>query len=156
MNPRAGHRYTPLQEKPESHATPWPDEKPKTFVHAAEIEEPVHVQPTLPSYRAISTVRSAIPLFSIIIANCVCSACICLCLWGFSRIDHIDRWQKRGFNVLSLLLTAALSFGIAFLCDQIGLLARGIILESGPYSEKGVGTIVSVVNVLPLSCVHTH
>jgi len=127
MNPRAGHRYIPLQKTLEAtvepNATTGANEQREAVVHMVGIEEPL--QPTQSSYRIISTVRSAILLCSIIITNCFCSALICLCLWEFSKIDNLDPWQKRAFNTLSILLSAALSFGIGFLCDQVGFLAKG-------------------------------
>lgn len=36
-----------------------------------------------------------------------------------------------------LLLSAALGFGIGFLFNQVGLLARGKVLEGGSYSKEG-------------------
>ena len=137
MNPRTAHCYVYFGKTPEEviepNASPEENEKPKVILHVAGSEEPLQ-----PPYREISTARSATLLSSIIIANCFCSVIICICLWGFSKIDYLDKWQKRGFNTLSLLLSAALGFGIGFLCDQIGLLARGTILQSKPHSVKGV------------------
>ena len=96
--------------------------------------------PQLPesSYRVISTVHSAIMLGYIIAGNCLCSGFICLCLWGFSTIKDLAPWQKRGFNAVSLLLSGVLGFGIGFLLDRIGLLARGTILQSKSHSVKEV------------------
>lgn len=107
-------------------------------LEANEINEPL--QPVQISYRAISTVRSACILGSIIVANCFCSGSLCLCFWGFSKINDFTLWQKRGFNALSLLLSGALGFGIGFLCDWIGLLARGPLLQSKPHSARDVCT----------------
>jgi len=45
-----------------------------------------------------------------------------------------------GFNVLLLLLSVGLGFGIGFLFEQIGLLARGTLLQHNCYSMKGVCT----------------
>ncbi|KAF8423525.1 hypothetical protein EV426DRAFT_601855 [Tirmania nivea] len=99
-------------------------------------------QLTEPSYQSISTVRTAILLCFIIAGNCLCSCFICLCLWGFSKIEDLTRWEKRAFNALSLLLSGALGFGIGFLLNQIGLLARGTLLQSQSHSVKEIGYIM--------------
>jgi len=144
MNQGTSHGYNPPPKTPEATVA---NEKPNAIADpVAETKEPL--QPTQSSYRAISTGRSGIRLGSIIIVNCFCSGFICLCLWYFSKIDDLTRWEKRAFNTLSLLLSAALASGIGFLCDQIGLLARGTVLQSKPHSLKGVCASISVVNVL--------
>jgi len=94
------------------------------------------------SYSPISTLRTADQLCYIIVANCLCSACIVLCLWGFSKIDDLTGREKRAFNALSLLLSAGLSFGVGLLFDRIGLLARGAALQSKPHSVKAVCSVV--------------
>ena len=50
----------------------------------------------------------------------------------------MTKWEKRAFNALSLLLSAGLGFGIGFLCDRIGLFARGTILRNRPHSVEEV------------------
>ena len=99
--------------------------------------------PTKPSY---SSIPSVISLGYIIVANCICSGTICLCLWGFSTIKHLSEWQKRVFNTSSVLLSAALGFGIAYLCDRIGLLARGALLQNKPFSVEEVCICCLVTN----------
>jgi len=151
MNPAASH---PLEKSPDAdyNAVPRAHEKQNAETDQAsveEIEETLH--PTKSSYRAISTGRSGILLCSIIIANCFCSIFICLCLWGFSKIDDLTRWEKRSFNTLSLLLSACLSFGIGFLCDHVGLLARGTVLQCKPHSTEEVCACVSLVTALIIS-----
>ena len=101
-------------------------------------EIPPDLQPSGPSYRGISTIGSVIQLSYIIAGNCLCSSVICICLWGFSKIEDLTLWQKRGFNAISLLLSGVLGFGIGFLLDRIGLLARGTILQSKSHSMKEV------------------
>lgn len=101
-------------------------------------QKPPDRQLTEPSYRAISTPRSAILLCYIIAGNCLLSGLICLCLWRFSKVKDFTQWQKRAFNASSLLLSATLSFGIGYLCDQIGLLARGTLVQGKPHSAKEV------------------
>ena len=136
---------------------PRASEEPKVVENAAEIEE--LLQATQSLYRGISTARSAILLGSIITTNCFCSGLLCLCLWSFSRIDNLKKQEKRGFNTLALLLSAALGFGIGFLCDKIGLLARGKVLQSKPHSVEEVCTGVSVINAFIListSGAHTY
>ena len=93
---------------------------------------------TSPSYKAVSTVRFAIQLGSIILGNCLCSGCICLCLWGFSMVKDLTQWEKRAFNAMSLLLSAILGFGVGFMFDRIGLLARGTLLQHKCYSMEEV------------------
>ena len=108
-------------------------------VSQEDIESQHESPPDLaPTYRAISTTRSAILLGAIIAGNCLCSGFIALCLWGFSTINHLSPWQKRAFNALSLLLSGVLGFGIGFLLDRIGLLARGTLLQSKAHSVKEV------------------
>ena len=99
-----------------------------------------HEEPPQLSCKEISIVRSATYLGSIIAGNCLCSGFICLCLWGFSTFKDLSSWEKRTFNTLSLLLIAILGFGIGFLFDQIGLLARGTLLQRKSHSPKGVCT----------------
>ena len=91
-----------------------------------------------PTHNANITAPSAIPLSYIIAGNCLCSGVICLCFWGFSKIDDLTRWETRTFNALSLLLSAALGFGIGFLYDRIGLFARGTLLQSRAHSVEEV------------------
>lgn len=118
-----------------------PEADPITSDHEwlnAESEKPPEPQLTKPSYRAISPIRTAILLGSIIAGNYVCGGLICLCLWKFSQIGDLTQRQKRAFNTLSLLLSAILGFGIGFLCDRIGLLARGTVLQRKSHSIEGV------------------
>lgn len=136
MHSRTGHHYARLPKSSQAH----PPDKRNTVALITEVDVD---EPPASSYRAISFVRSGILLCCIIVANCFCSGCICLCLWGFSKIDALTQWEKRAFNTLSLLLSAALSFGIGYLFDQVGLLARGAVLQSRPYSVKGVCASVS-------------
>jgi len=100
------------------------------------------VPPTEPPHRTSFTIPSILPLCYIIAGNCICSGAICLCLWGFSKVDDLTKLEKRAFNAVSLLLSAGLGFGIGFLCDRIGLFARGTILRNRPHSveEVCVGT----------------
>jgi len=133
MNPRAAQHDTELKKIHEAdlyaepNATPEANEEP-TDMPVRDIEEPL--QPNQSLYREISTFRSAVRLYSIIIANCFCSGLICVTLSCFSQIDDLTRLEKRAFNALSLLLSAALAFGIGFLFDEIGLLGRGTVLQS--------------------------
>ena len=132
-------------ERGQSSATTGGSEKPN--------EKPLDLHLNGPSYRALSTSRSAILLSSTIAGNCLCSAFICCCLWGFSKVESLEKWQKRTFNSLSLLLSAALAFGIGFLFDRIGLLARGTLLQHNRYSVKGVCTSLVVAGFgLALAC----
>jgi len=109
-------------------------------VQAAIVDQHEKPQLTEPAYRAISTIRSAILLGYIIAGNCLCSGIICLCIWGFSKITKLSQWEMRAFNTLSLLLSAALGFGIGFLLDRIGLMARGTLLQSKSHTVKEVCT----------------
>jgi len=59
-------------------------------------------------------------------------------------MDNLTQWEKLSFNTMILLLSAILGVGIGFLLDQIGLLARGTILQSKSYSVKEVCTSVPV------------
>ena len=90
------------------------------------------------SYKAVSTVRFAIQLGSIILGNCLCSGCICLCLRSYSSINNLSQGEKRAFNTISLLLSASLGFSVGFLFDQIGLLARGTFLQRKCHSMEEV------------------
>lgn len=45
-------------------------------------------------------------------------------LLGFSKKTHLIVWEKRAFNALSLF-AGGLAFGIGYVCDRVGLLARG-------------------------------
>lgn len=96
--------------------------------------------PILPSDHHISKVcfRSVIPLFLIFLINCVFCVAICLGLFGFARIPELERWQKRLFNTLALLLSAGLGFGIGCLFDQIGLFARGALLQRASHPVTDV------------------
>ena len=121
-----------------------PTKKPNVEVEITE-EQPLDPPLTEPSYSTVSIRRSARLLVPIIAGNCLCSSFICLCLWSFSTIEDLDQWQKRAFNALSLLLSAALGFGIGFLLDRIGLFARGTVLQCKSHSVKEV-----CINLLPL------
>ena len=70
----------------------------------------------------------------------------------YSKIDDLTKWQKREFNTLALLLSAALGFGIGFLFNQVGLMARGKVLQGGPYRKEGVCASPPVVNALTPVC----
>ena len=94
--------------------------------------------PSANFYRVIST-RHYMTVFSaIIFGNLLVSCFICLNLWGFARHDDLTRWEKRTFNSITLLLSGSLGFGIGFLCDRIGLLARGKLLQSRENSADDV------------------
>ena len=64
----------------------------------------------------------------------LCSlALLVICLfWQFSRPGPLDKWQQRGFNMLSILLTGIASLGLGSLLGYLGsmlgwpLLARTI------------------------------
>ena len=46
----------------------------------------------------------------------VCSlALLVICLWQFSRPGPLAKWQQRGFNMLSILLTGIASLGLGSL-----------------------------------------
>jgi len=79
-------RLKPYTAKADPQAATKANEKRNIIMHVAE-----SLQPEQSSYKAISTVHSAILLSSIVIANCFCSACICLCLWAFSKIGKNER-----------------------------------------------------------------
>ncbi|KAF8423516.1 hypothetical protein EV426DRAFT_700129 [Tirmania nivea] len=118
------------------------DVVPEFKVIEGNHEKPPDHQLIKPSYRAISTIRFALILSYIIAGNCLCSGSICLCLWGFSTINDLSPWEKRAFNASSLLLSAGLGFGIGFLLDRIGLLARGTLLQSKSHSMKEIAYIM--------------
>ena len=114
------------------------------------------LQPTKPhgSYSQISIVRSGAWLYLIISANYLISALICICLWGFSKVDNLTLWQKRSFNTSSLLLSASLAIGIGFLFDQIGLLARWTVFQgSRPCDEQEVCASILVDHGFIFDCV---
>ena len=135
---------------PEGDTPQAPEAGPDTAEARSENRYLLAPQLSEPSYRKISTVRSAIILFYIIAGNCLCSGFICLCLWRFSVINDLTQLEKRAFNALSLLLSAALGFGIGLLFDKIGFFARGTILQSKPHSVERVCTSVStVIAVMP-------
>lgn len=106
--------------------------------------EPQASTPSLipPSYslKPLSTKDNVRAFAGIIFGNCLVSGCICLTLWGFARHTNLVIWEKRAFNTLSLLFSGALGFGIGFLCDRIGLLARGKFLESAANSIEDVSS----------------
>ena len=89
-------------------------------------------------YNQISTIRKALELCYIVIGNCICSGLIAVCLLCFSRQPNMSQWSKRSFNTLALLLSGAMGFGIGFLFDRIGIMARGKLLQSGFHSAKSV------------------
>lgn len=103
--------------------------------------------PPSPSYKAISIPRNGAYLFLIILGNAICSGAICICFWHFSQKSHLVPWEKRVFNTLSLLLSAALTLGIGYLCDSIGLLARGGILQRTTLSVDCVGVLDATCNI---------
>ena len=132
MNSTTGHHYTRLPKALQSDVA----DNRRNMVAPMPIMEIAELPAS--SYRAISTVPSRLRLCCIIISNCFRSGCICLCLCGFSNIVDLTQWEKWAFNTLSFLLSAALGFGIGFLFDQVGLLARGTVLQGRPYSVKRV------------------
>ena len=95
------------------------------------------------SYQSISARLGCTSLlfFSIISLNSLCCAGICVCLWGFSRIEDLLQWEKRCFNALLLVLNGGLGFGIGLLADRIGLLIRGPLLQERSYSFTDVSSI---------------
>ena len=113
---------------------------PEMATPAAGTEGSINLPPTEPDKKTSPTIPSTLPLCYIIAGNCICSGAIYLCLWGFSTIEDLTRWEKRTFNALSLLFSAALGFGIGFLCDRIGLFARGTLLQSKAHSVEEVSS----------------
>jgi len=149
MNSSTHSSDTQHLQKPKGDPQQTPEAEPKATARACknpntviedQHEKPPDRQLTEPSYREIPTRRSAILLCYIIAGNCLLSGIICLCLWRFSKIKDFTQWQKRAFNTTSLLLSASLGFGIGYLFDQIGLLARGTLIQGKPHSAKEVCT----------------
>ena len=120
-----GHTPQSLEADPYTDPTTWVSEKPNAGhpLYPLQLNEP--------SYVVISTVHSAVLQGYIIAGNC---------LWRFSLVKDLTRWEKRAFNAVALLLSTALGFGIGFLFDKIGLLARGALLQSQPHSVVEVYT----------------
>ena len=150
MNANADHNSTPVGKTLEADPkiSHWANEKSRD---AMEQEEFLQLTKPHESYSQISIVRSGAWLCLIISANCLISALICICLWGFSKVDNLTRWQKRSFNTSSLLLSAALAFGIGFLFDQVGLLAGWTVFQgSRPCSDKEVCASILVDHGLML------
>ena len=54
-------------------------------------------------------------------------------LLEFHRNRRLDPIGERGFNILSLLLSAGLGFGIGLLRGKIGSLPRGALLQRKCY-----------------------
>lgn len=89
-------------------------------------------------FRAVSIQHNAVIFILIIIANSICGACLCITFWGFSRNKDLMQWEKRTFNALTLLLSGTLGFGIGSLCDKVGSLTRGAILQRRAHSVENV------------------
>ena len=116
----------------------WSSEKPH------ESPEP----PELPATRNPYTNRITLLRFPVkeslfhvgkfVLGNTLVIGTISLCLWGTSWKEDLTEWGKRCFNVGIMMLSAILSFGIGYLLDQLGILARGQLLASNAHTPLSV------------------
>ena len=61
-----------------------------------------------------------------------------ICLWQFSGLGPMDKWQQRGFNMLSILLTGITSLGIGSLLGYLGSMLRWPLLAWTMYKMHDV------------------
>ena len=61
-----------------------------------------------------------------------------ICLWQFSGLGPLDKWQQRGFNMLSILLTGVTSLGIGSLLGYLGSMLRWPLLARTRYKMHDV------------------
>ena len=65
-------------------------------------------------------------------------ALLVICLWQFSRPGPLDKWQQRGFNMLSILLTGIASLGLGSLLGYLGSMLRWPLLARTMYKMQDV------------------
>lgn len=113
-------------------------------------------EPLVPSFATVSVPRASAKLGAIILGNCVTMALLVVLLLSYSKKSNLERTDKRIFNTAAIFLSAALSLGIGYLLDTLGLIGRGYILVSSPHSRRAVsssflGYKISIVNTVALS-----
>lgn len=91
---------------------------------------------------AAQSKRLAKILYPIIVGNVILMGCLILVLWGFTQIGDLSKnqtpWIKRMFNVVTILLIAAVAIGIGGLFDQIGHMIRWPLLARRCHSLQEV------------------
>ena len=61
-----------------------------------------------------------------------------ICLWQFSGQGPLDKWQQRGFNMLSILLTGIASLALGSLLGYLGSMLRWPLLARTMYKMQDV------------------
>lgn len=73
-----------------------------------------------------------------------CGASLVLCiilaviLFVFERMGVLDKWERRGFNTLSILLSSLVSLSLGSLLGLLGGMLRWPLLARGPASPRDV------------------
>ncbi|KAK0668516.1 hypothetical protein QBC41DRAFT_393570 [Cercophora samala] len=73
-----------------------------------------------------------------------CFAAIIVMLWGFERMGFLDSWERRGFNTLSILLSAFVSLALGSLLTLLGNMLRWLLLHREESSPGDVDLILGI------------
>ncbi|KAF8460903.1 hypothetical protein BDZ91DRAFT_831717 [Kalaharituber pfeilii] len=86
---------------------------------------------TTPTYPGLTVQAVLIRTIPIILGNLFCEALFAYTLKHYNDKGVLRKVDRRWFNTISLLLAAALSMGIGYFLDQVGLMLRGgIVMKS--------------------------
>ncbi|KAG0634071.1 hypothetical protein HOY80DRAFT_1100964 [Tuber brumale] len=67
-----------------------------------------------------------------------------ICLWAFSNMHPMSKWEQRSFNTLSILLTAIASLGLGSLVGHLGSMLRWPLLARTVYQMQDVDSILGM------------
>ncbi|KAG0633451.1 hypothetical protein HOY80DRAFT_1105449 [Tuber brumale] len=67
-----------------------------------------------------------------------------ICLWTFSKMQPLSKWEQRLFNTLSILLSATASLGLGSLLGHLGSMLRWPLLARTVYQMQDVDSILGM------------
>lgn len=75
-------------------------------------------------------------------ASLVLCITLAIILFVFERMGVLDKWERRGFNTLSILLSSLVSLSLGSLLGLLGGMLRWPLLARGPASPQDVRSII--------------
>ncbi|CUS15589.1 unnamed protein product [Tuber aestivum] len=101
-------------------------------------------RPLKPSSSDNQPRRNAVALAQRFLVTSFALALLTICLWKFSNIRPLSKWEQRLFNTLSILLTGIASLGLGSLSGHLGSMLRWPLLSRTVYQMKDVDLILGM------------
>ncbi|PUU83782.1 hypothetical protein B9Z19DRAFT_962341 [Tuber borchii] len=71
-----------------------------------------------------------------------------ICLWQFSKLQFLNKWEQRAFNMLSILLSGIASLGLGSLLGYLGSMLRWPLLARTKYQMQDVDSILGMARLI--------